>query len=354
MSAPLLPVETRAPRLADFAFGPRRHRSAAELPEPGSSVEIWWRAVALGGTGHYAAARTALRRLRASTNDPVLLSLAASTEGSLRRQLGWHARAAHDDGHAAALVLSRLPGVSASGYRHPESIDPHAPVHHPLSGRLDAAAVAVGERAVDGAVGAGAVGYYRVPDLVDAAADALIGLAADALGTGRLALAAGLLDRCGALLDAERRAGSSGFATTQGQAGWAVVDRSRAFVRLHWVRAETALAGGRADEALAAAEIALARAERGPSIRHRVKSRLLVAAAAGVTGDTGRAGELAALVEEQCRESDLVPLRWACAMLRTGLPAPGTDPAAEHASATAGAEACRALISRRGGRFRDI
>lgn len=360
MSAPLLPVETRAPLLADFAFGARQYRSAAELPEPGSSVEIWWRAVALGGTGHYAAARTALRRLRASTNDPVLLSLAASTEGSLRRQLGWHARAAHDDGHAAALVLPRLPGGSASGYRHPELIDPHAPGHHPLSGRLDATAAAVGERAAEGevavraAVRAGAAGYYRVPDLVDAAADALIGLAADALGTGRLALATRLLDRCSALLTAEHPSGSSGDVITQGQADRAVVDRSRAFVRLHWVRAETALAGGRADEALTAAESALARAECGPSIRHRVKSRLLVAAAAGVTGDTGRAAELAALVEEQCREADLVPLRWACAMLRTGLPTPGTAPAAEHASATAGAEACRALISRRGGRFRDI
>ncbi|NKY55633.1 hypothetical protein [Nocardia flavorosea] len=435
MSVPVLPAETRSRRLADFAFGPLPHRSAAELPAAGNSLEMWWRAVALGGTGHYAAARIALRRLRASTGDPVLLSLAASTEGSLRRQLGLHGRAAHDDGHAAALVLPRLPGASASGQRSPELIDTNSPGRYRSSllegaGGADAggaigvdagadeaagtgAAVAVGVagdeagmdsvRAVGGAndaiavgaagnvVGAGVVrdvdqgggasrpvgvevvaaggvaggtehlrsadsyaaGFHRVPDLVDAAADALTGLAADALGTGRLALATRLLDRCDALLDAELSAGSTGSGAVWGRDGDAVVDRSRALVRLHWVRAETALAGGRADEALAAAESALGRAERGPSIRHAVKSRLLVAAAAGVTGDTARAAELAALVEEQCREAGLLPLRWACAMLRTGLPVSGVEPAAGHASATADAEACRALISRRGGRFRD-
>ncbi|NKY34302.1 hypothetical protein HGA13_14620 [Nocardia speluncae] len=355
MSAPVLPFEIRSPRLADFAFGSRQHRSAAELPEPGSGAEMWWRAVALGGTGHYAAARIALRRLRASTNDPVLLSLAASTEGSFRRQLGWHARAAHDDGHAAALVLPRLPGASAPEQRCPELVDPTGPARHRRSGLLDG----VDTEGVAGAgaeylppIDSGAVGFYRVPDLVDAAADALIGLAADALGTGRLALATRLLDRCDGLLDAALPSGSTGAGTVRGRAGSAGIDRSRTFVRLHWVRAETALAGGRADEALAAAEIALAWAERTPSIRHRVKSRLLVAAAAGVAGDTGRAAGLAALVEEQCRESGLVPLRWACAMLRTGLPASGAEPAAEHAHAAADAEACRALISRRGGRFR--
>ncbi len=327
---------------------------------------MWWRAVALGGTGHYAAARIALRRLQASTGDPVLLSLAASTEGSLRRQLGRHARAAHDDGHAAALVLPRLPGAPASGQWSAEPIDPNSPGRCRRSSRLADADPAGGASA--GAVSAGGVagcaehpgpadtcaaGFYRVPDLVDAAADALTGLAADALGTGRLALATRLLDRCGALLDAELPSGPMRSGAARGGGSEAAVDRSRALVRLHWVRAETALAGGRADEALAAAEIALGLAEHGPSIRHTVKSRLLVAAAAGVTGDTARAAELAALVDEQCRESGLLPLRWACAMLRTGLPASAAEPAAGHASAAADAEACRALISRRGGRFRD-
>ncbi len=194
---------------------------------------MWWRAVALGGAGHYAAARIALRRLRAGTSEPVLLSLAASTEGSLRRQLGWHARAAHDDGYAAALVLPRLAGVDASGYRHPERIDPNAG-GYPLSGRFDNAAVVVGADSPSGTGGTDAAGvaggadaagvdavagYYRFPDLVDAAADALTGLAADALGTGRLALATRLLDRCGALLDAERRGGAGGGRAAPPRAG---------------------------------------------------------------------------------------------------------------------------------------
>lgn len=320
VSAPVLPSETPASPFADPAFGALSGRSAAGLPEPRDGVEIWWQAVALGGAGHYAAARTALRRLRIITTDPVLLSLAASTGGSLRRQLGWHARAAHDDGYAAALVLPRL---SAGAGR---------------------AVTAIREPAAGGVTGPG---YHRRPDLVDAAADALTGLAADALGTGRLVLAARLLDRCGALLAG---AGQVRGAEEDAPAPGDRVDRPRALVRWHWVRAETALAGGRGPEALADAEAAQVLAERGPSIRHQVKSRLLVAVAAGVTGDTERAAGLAARVDEQCRDAGLLPLRWACAMVRTGLPATN---AGSPAAALADATACRALIARRGGRFRD-
>lgn len=323
VSAPVLPSETPASPFADPAFGTPSGRSAAGLPEPRDGVEIWWQAVALGGAGHYAAARTALRRLRNATTDPVLLSLAASTGGSLRRQLGWHARAAHDDGYAAALVLPRL------------------------SAGADWAATVHREPAAAGVAGVAGSGYHRHPDLVDAAADALTGLAADALGTGRLVLAARLLDRCGALLaGAGQVRGAEEHAPAPGDR----VDRSRALVRWHWVRAETALAGGRGPEALADAEAAQILAERGPSIRHQVKSRLLVAVAAGVTGDTERAAGLAARVDEQCRAAGLLPLRWACAMLRTGLPATS---AGSPAAALADATACRALIARRGGRFRD-
>lgn len=341
MSAPVLPAETRSRRLADYAFGTRQFRSAAELPVAAGSVEMWWQAVALGGTGHYAAARHTLHRLRADTTDSVLLSLAASTEGSLRRQLGWHARAAHDDGRAAALVLPRLTGISPAASRRSQVIEPDTGAGQHPAGRPGAAGSAEHWLPADAVV----AGYQRVPDLVDAAADALIGLAADALGTGRLALATRLLDRCAALLEGERPTGSSDDGISRERTGPAA-DRSRALVRLHWVRAETALAGGRGEAAMGAAEVALALSESGPSTRHRVKSRLLVAAAAGVTGDTGRAAELAAVVEEQCRESGLLPLRWACAMLRTGLPG------AEEAGAAAVAEACRARITGRGGLFR--
>ncbi|MEU4315722.1 hypothetical protein [Nocardia sp. NPDC024068] len=301
MSAAVSCPETSATALADAAFGAYPGGSAAELPEPADGLELWWRAVALGGTGHYAAARGALRRLRNATTDPALRSLAASTAGSLRRQLGRHADAAHDDGAAAALVL---PGLSV--------------IRDDLSG---AAARRTCPAAGDG--------YRDVPDRLDAAADALTGLAADALGTGRTVLAGRLLDRCAVLLDT------------------APADRPRARVRLHWVRAETALAEGRAAAALPEAEAALELSVRGPSVRHQVKSRLLVAAAAGATGDLARAAALAGTVDAQCAQFGLLPLRWACAMLRTGLPGNDRDTAAGDAAA------CHALIAQRGGRFGD-
>lgn len=327
MIAPGTRLESDSCPAVHAAFGARTGRTAAELPEPANPLEMWWRAVALGGGGHYAAARAALRRLSASTTDPVLLSLAASTQGSLLRQLGWHERAAAYDGRAAALVL---PSVAAAADPAPVRGSgagmtvPRADAGYPA----DAAVAELGD-------------YGRRPDLVDAAADALTGLAADALGVGRTALSARLLDRCTALLDRP--------APGYGRADAEAPERPRARVRLHWVRAETALADGRGTPALAAAEAALTLAEQGPSVRHGIKSRLLVAAAASATGQRARAVALTDRIDEECRVSGSVPLRWACAMLRGGLAAgPG-----DRDTAMAEAEACRTLISRRGGRFRD-
>ncbi|MFI2337648.1 hypothetical protein ACH474_30100 [Nocardia rhamnosiphila] len=328
MIAPGTRLESDSRSAADAAFGARTGRTAAELPEPLEPIEIWWRAVALGGAGHYAAAHTALRRLSAATTDPVLLSLTASTQGSLLRQLGWHQRAAGYDGRAAALVL---PAAAAP----PATPRPTAPVpdRGPGPGSRSSRPAK--------AAAAGLGDYGRRPDAVDAAADALIGLAADALGVGRTALSSRLLDRCVALLD--RPAAECGALDAD------MPERSRTRVRLYWVRAETALADGHGAPALAAAEAALTLAEEGPSVRHRIKSRLLVAAAASATGQPARALALADRIDEECRVSGSVPLRWACAMLRGGLAAgPG-----DRDTAAADAEACRALISRRGGRFRD-
>ncbi|MFC9892335.1 hypothetical protein ACFVMC_01455 [Nocardia sp. NPDC127579] len=241
------------------------------MPIASDGLDSWHRAVALGGQGYYAAARAELRRLPGHTSDPVLRSLAASTEGSFLRQLGWHAAASAYDGRAAALALP---------------LDPATP------GR--AAAVC----------------------------DALTGLAADALGTGRLALAARLLRRT---------------EQTLGDADW------RARLRRHWVGAETALAGGDAATARQEAELGLELAVAAPSVRHQVKSRLLCAAAQLASGEPDLARSNAELVAAQCREHGLVPLRWACAMLRTGL--------SDSAAATE-AQTCENVISRRGGHFR--
>ncbi|WP_433727587.1 hypothetical protein ACQP0C_36520 [Nocardia sp. CA-129566] len=286
MLAPASPIYIGSAMLADAAFGTCPGRAATELPAAVRPLDTWYRAVILGGQGCYAAAREELRSLSASTADPVLLSLAASTGGSLLRQLGWHARAAAFDGRAAALILP--------------------------TGSVDRDEFA--------------------PNRVDAVCDALTGLAADALGTGRLALATRLLRRSH---DELTRAGSS--------AGW------RALIRWHWVCAETALASGAADTAAPHAATALALAEDGPSVRHRVKSRLLVAATAAASGDGERARVLADEVAEQCREHELLPLRWASSMLRAGV-CTGTRVTAAEADARRSAE----TIGRRGGHFRPM
>ncbi|MBF6327425.1 hypothetical protein IU452_02705 [Nocardia transvalensis] len=271
---------------AEAAFGARPGIAVAELPPIAGPVDSWLRAVVLGGQGRYAAARAELRRARRLTSDPVQTSLIASTEASLLRQLGWHASASALDGRALALVL---PGL---------------------------------RRGVEGASAA----------RIEAVCDALTGLAADALGTARPGLAARLLERCQPFV--EDLSGA-----------W------RPRLRWHWVSAETALATSGAnpgESALAHAEAASALAESSPSVRHRVKSRLLLAAAAAAAGDLDRAGASAAVVAQECADHDLLPLRWACAMLRSGI---SDGPAA--AAAAADAAGCARALARHGGLLRS-
>lgn len=253
------PADIGSEILASTAFGPTPGLAATELPEPTDPLSRWHRAVALGGQGRYAAARADLLILARTTTGPGLKSLVESTRGSLLRQLGDHAGAAAFDGRAARIAL-------------------------------------------------GATGAARA----EALADAYTGLAADALGTGRLALARKLLDRVPPLLtDAP----------------------PRAEVRWHWVRAETALAGGLAPEALSDARTAVELAAALPSVRHRVKSALLVAAATAANGDLAESAELAHRVDADCRENGLLPLHWATAMLLAGVaePARARDAAGEAA-----------------------
>ncbi|WP_280233965.1 hypothetical protein [Nocardia cyriacigeorgica] len=295
MFVPVPRPDGRCALLLDAAFGAHPASAAAELPPARNAREAWLRAVALGGRGRYAAARGELDRLTVHHADPVLAALTAATRGSLLRQLGWHAAAARHDGAAAALAL---PGLRTT---HPD------------------------ERSADR-------DDHSVPDHLDAACDALTGLAADALGTGRTDLATRLLGRVRLLL---------------GEAADAPDPRRlRLAIRLHWVSAETALAAGHLPDAVPYAETALALAEQGPSTRHRVKSRLLVAATTAANG--GNASELAETVAAECREHGLLPLRWACAMLRTGLPGRDID---RNAAEREAAE-CASAIARLGGRFR--
>ncbi|MDZ4236367.1 MAG: hypothetical protein U1C73_22030, partial [Dietzia sp.] len=113
--------------LEDIAFG--GNPGVWPLPPAMTSHDLWLRAVAAGGQGRYASALTDLNTLRRLAARGPDVSLALSTRASFLRQLGWHDRARSLDGQALALA--------------------------------------------DGAA--------------TPAADALIGLAADALGVGRFA-----------------------------------------------------------------------------------------------------------------------------------------------------------------------
>ncbi|WP_371328075.1 hypothetical protein [Mycobacterium sp. 1423905.2] len=218
--------------LANAAFGDRP--DTWPLPPATTARHLWLRAVAAGGLGRYGSAYADLARLRRQVHDGPLASLAHSTHASFLRQLGWHTLARGWDGRALSLA------------------------------------------------GTGA----------EARADALIGLAADALGVGRFAAAATLLDR----------------ADAQAQ---------RSAVRRCWVAAELAMATGAGTPAVRRAEeaVELARAMAGGSVRHRVKSDVVLAAALCSAGDLERARTVAERALQTTGELGLIPLRWALSCL---------------------------------------
>ena len=162
--------------LGSTAFGDRPGRWP--LPSAATPHQLWLRAVGAGGQGRYGSARNDLATLLRSTPTGRLASLAHSTQASFLRQLGWHSLARGWDGRALALA----------------GADP------------------------------------------EAAADALIGLAADALGVGRLAAAATLLSRADPIVAEAPH---------------------RLAVRRAWVAAELAMAGGDGAAAVRNAEVAV-------------------------------------------------------------------------------------------------
>src|SRR5262249_3545771 len=130
--------------LAAAAFGDQP--DSWPLPTATTPYQLWLRAVASGGQGRYGSGYCDLAVLRRSVPGGPLVSLAHSTHGSFLRQLGWHTLARGWDGRALALAGD----------------DP------------------------------------------EARADALIGLAADALGVGRFAAATTLLTRADSALQADQ------------------------------------------------------------------------------------------------------------------------------------------------------
>jgi hypothetical protein len=232
--------------LAAAAFG--NEPGSWPLPTASTPHQLWLRAVASGGQGRYGSAYGDLAALRRSSADrqptPRLVSLAHSTQGSLLRQLGWHALARGWDGRALAAA----------------GADP------------------------------------------EARADALIGLAADALGVGRFAAAAMLLTRADAAL-------------APAELPDHVADRLA--VRRRWVAAELAMAAGDGATAVRHAEeaVELAQAMAVASARHRVKSDVVLAAALCSAGVTERARTVAQTALQATGRFGLTPLRWALACL---------------------------------------
>ena len=212
------------------------------LPAATTPDQQWLRAVAAAGQGRYGSAYADLAALTRATPSGRLSSLAGSARASFLRQLGWHGLARGWDGRALALAGD----------------DP------------------------------------------EAAGDALTGLAADALGVGRLGAAATLLARAEPFVARAPH---------------------RLAVRRAWVAAELAMAGGDGDNAVRNAEAAveLAATTLDGAARHRAKSEVVLAAALCSTGALRRAREVAEGALELTGRLRLVPLRWALACLLVDL-----------------------------------
>jgi hypothetical protein len=208
--------------------------------------------VTLGGQGWYAAAATLLHGLLADRRVPAAVAAhAAVTLASHRRQLG---------GHAAARPLDAL-GL-----------------------RLASAALREGPAEPD------AFGT----DPAAARADALVGLAADALGCGAPATARRLLDSAAAEVDAHP--------------SW------RPRTRAGWVGAELALFTGDPAAAVEPAERALRAAREGGSMRHELKSRIVRAVTRSAHDPSPSVAEWAVVELDDAAEiavrHGLLPLVW--------------------------------------------
>ncbi|BDB40697.1 hypothetical protein [Mycobacterium kiyosense] len=244
MTEPLAAIDATLTRAA-FGAAP----ATWPLPTAATADQLWLRAVAAGGQGRYASAYADLALLRRQATSGRLASLAHSTHGSFLRRLGWHTLARGWDGRALALAGS----------------DP------------------------------------------EARADALIGLAADALGVGRFAAAQVLLGRADEALH---------------QAELSALAADRLAVRRGWVAAELAMACGDGRTAVQRAEGAVGRAATmtGGSARHRIKSAVVLAAALCAAGDVERARDVAQQALQAAEPLGLTPLRWAlaCLLMDTG------------------------------------
>ncbi len=169
-------------------------------------------------------------------------------------------------GSAESRVLGALAGATA------------ASVHRQL-GR-HAAAQGYDERALDRCGGTGEAGF-----------DALLGLAADAVGLGDAPVATARLDEAAALVG--------------DRADW-----WRQRVRLGWVRAEVALLQGRPDDAVGAAHAAVDLAEQSGAPRHVAKGLLFQGVAQLEAGNPDDAAALLRRAGLLAESLGTLPLQW--------------------------------------------
>ncbi len=312
--------------LREAAFG----ATPQEVPLGSTDPELrWLTAVALGGQGHYAAAATVLAGLAADLRVPARVAAhAAVTRAAHLRQLGGHAAARAHDARGLRLATTARragepgpPAVAPIGQApaardHPGDDGPDAVAARlgastrartPDDG-LDAPATHLGAPppgcSPDGGLVAARLGTAVRDDGVDAGAarlDALVGLAADAVGLGDP-------ETCRRLLDLAAEG-------MEGHPSW------RPGVRAGWVRAELALLQGHAGDAVAPAEAALAGATRAGSLRHVLKSRIVLTVARGAAGDLDPAEGVADLdaIAAECARYGLLPLRWPAALAAADL-----------------------------------
>jgi hypothetical protein len=260
------------PELAAVAFGDQPGRWP--LPAATTPHQHWLRAVSAGGQGRYGSAFADLATLVAAGRSDRLSSLAHSAYASFLRQLGWHSLARGWDGRGWALAGD----------------DP------------------------------------------EAAGDALTGLAADALGVGRLAAAATLLQRADPFV---------------AQAP------PRLAIRQAWVAAELAMVSGHGGAAVRSAEVAveLAAATLDGSVRHRAKSQVVLAAALCSSDALDQARDVADAALELTGHLGLVPLRWAVACLLVDL---GTETPARVAELGDLRDDCARRVEHWGGAWRKL
>jgi hypothetical protein len=207
--------------------------------------------VVLGARGRYAAASALLDGLRADPSAPESIRAHASvTRAAHLRQLGGHAAARRWDARGLAIATTTEPAWRSRPVGDPAGLD------------LQAARL-----------------------------DALIGLAADAIGLGELETADRLLHRV------ER--------DIVRHISW------RLSVRLSWVRAELALSRGRPNEAVRCAGRAVDRARSQGAVRHEIKSELILLvseSAAGIAG--GEAVNRLNALAQRAEKAGLRTLEW--------------------------------------------